>query len=130
MIAAVFVDETVSSLVQATDRLEGPSRAEPCVEFNTQLANRNLFRQDLINDVVFESFDVHLQKVDRGISVPVHDCSQVPALELDRSQTFPRNGEGSLVGIEGHGEFKDPVFRRDPDCLELQLTHIASGDRG
>ena len=119
MISAVFVDGTISSLVEAADGLEGSSGSEPRVKLDAQLSNRDLLGQDLIDDVVFESFDVHLEQVDRGITVLGHDGLQIPAVEGYPAQTLPRNRERSLVRVGGQGEFDGSVFRGNPYGEEL-----------
>ena len=83
MVAAALMDDTVAGLIESCDGLESDSRPEPGMKLDAELSNRDAFVKELVDNLVLEAFNIHLQQIDRGIAILVHNSCQIPAVKRD-----------------------------------------------
>ena len=135
-IAVLFVNNAVAVAVEPGNGPKGLAWPEPAMEFDAQLTNGNVLVEELIDDVELEAFDVHLQEVDMGVSIPVHDGGQVITLEGDYLEITLCHGVGAFVGIGRYGELQNAGVRCKANGKEFKIlllgfcSGIDTGGRG
>ena len=128
VVAAALVDDAVAGAVELEDGFSGLSWSEPAVELDAELANGNFLVEKLVDDVVFESFDVHLEEIDGGVSVFSHDRGQVIAVEGDDIDAVLNDGVRAFSGILRYGELEGAGVRRETYGEELKVASVACRD--
>ena len=73
MVAAMFIDDAVTSSVESCDSFERASRHKPGMKLDAELPNRDALVKELVDDFILEAFDVHLQQIDHRIAIVVHN---------------------------------------------------------
>ena len=127
MVAAVFVDDAVAGAVEPENGASSLSGPQPTMKLDAELANGNLPVEKLVNDVVFEPFDVHLEHVDGGITVPAHDGGEIEAVEGDDIEAILDYGIRTFGWSFWHGKLKAASVGGKADREELQVSSVACG---
>ena len=120
-VAVPLVNNVIAVAVEPGDSPKSLAWPEPAMEFDAQLANRNVLIEELVDDVELKAFDVHLQEVDVRVSIPAHDGGEVIALEGDYFEIALRHRVGTFVGICRYGELKNAGVRREANGKELEI---------